>query len=171
MTAAGAGVAERRTAGWDEVAEGSVSPDGTVVVVDDQSDVVAPLTAVLLAQLAQVSLVTRWPMVGMETILDVYLEWIYPQLYAAGVEMVRDHWIAGIDGQRVTLSLVHDPTGGTTRQVTADWIVMATARRSQDALAQPLREREVSFEVIGDAVAPRGTYEAVYEGHRQGRKL
>lgn len=161
-----------RTAGWDEVAEGSVTPDGTVVVVDDQSDVVAPLTAVLLAQRgAQVSLVTRWPMVGMETILDVYLEWIYPQLYAAGVEMVRDHWITGIDGKQVTLSLVHDPTGGTTRQVTADWIVMATARHSQDALAQPLREREVSFEVIGDAVAPRGTYEAVYEGHRQGRKL
>jgi hypothetical protein len=25
--------------------------------------------------------------------------------------------------------------------------------------------------MIGDAVAPRGTYEAVFEGHRQARKL
>jgi hypothetical protein len=29
----------------------------------------------------------------------------------------------------------------------------------------------VSVEMIGDAVAPRTTYEAVYEGHRQARKL
>jgi len=161
-----------RTAGWDEVAEGSVTPSGRVVVVDDQSDIVAPLTAVLLAQRgAQVTLVTRWPMIGMETIADVYLEWIYPQIYAAGVEMIRDHWITGITGDRVHLSLVHDHTGQTTRELSADWVVMATARRSQDALAEPLRRRGVSFEVIGDAVAPRGTYEAVYEGHRQARKL
>jgi len=25
--------------------------------------------------------------------------------------------------------------------------------------------------MIGDAIAPRGTYEAVYEGHRAARKL
>jgi thioredoxin reductase len=161
-----------QTAGWDEVAEGTVMPEGRVVVVDDQSDVVAPLTAVLLAQRgAQVTLVTRWPMVGMETILDVYLEWIYPQLYSAGVEIVRDYWITGIAGDRVTLSLVHDHSGQTTRDLAADWTVMATARRSQDALRLPLQERGVSFEVIGDAVAPRGTYEAVYEDHWQGRKL
>jgi hypothetical protein len=29
----------------------------------------------------------------------------------------------------------------------------------------------VSVEAIGDATAPRTTYEAVYEGHRQARKL
>jgi hypothetical protein len=26
-------------------------------------------------------------------------------------------------------------------------------------------------EMVGDAVAPRATYEAVFEGHRQARKL
>jgi 2,4-dienoyl-CoA reductase-like NADH-dependent reductase (Old Yellow Enzyme family)/thioredoxin reductase len=161
-----------RTAGWDEVAEGSVSPTGEVVVIDDQSDVVAPLTAVMLAgRGAKVTLVTRWPMVGMETILDVYLEWIYPQLYAAGVEMICDHWVTAIDARCVTLSLVHDHSGQTTCFLSADWIVMATARRSENALASSLEASGVSFEVIGDAVAPRGTYEAVYEGHRQARKL
>ncbi|MCW3062839.1 MAG: hypothetical protein JWN32_11, partial [Solirubrobacterales bacterium] len=34
-----------------------------------------------------------------------------------------------------------------------------------------LRARGVSVEMIGDAVAPRGTYEATFEGHRQARKL
>ncbi|WP_134765192.1 FAD-dependent oxidoreductase [Nocardioides sp. 1609] len=160
------------TAAWDDVAEGLVAPSGRVVVIDDQSDVVAPLTAVMLAERgAQVSLVTRWPMIGMETILDVYLEWIYPQLYASGVEMISDYWATSINPDAVTVTLVHDHSGQTTRTLPADWVVMATARRSESALVEPLEASGYSFEVIGDAVAPRGTYEAVYEGHRQARKL
>jgi hypothetical protein len=53
----------------------------------------------------------------------------------------------------------------------AETIVMVTGRRSENALYHALRERGVSVEMVGDAVAPRGTYEAVYEGHRQARKL
>jgi hypothetical protein len=34
-----------------------------------------------------------------------------------------------------------------------------------------LGELGVSAEVIGDAAAPRGTYEAVFEGHRQARRV
>ena len=48
---------------------------------------------------------------------------------------------------------------------------MATGRRSENGLYHALRERGVSVEAIGDAVAPRGTYEAVYEGHRAARKV
>jgi hypothetical protein len=48
---------------------------------------------------------------------------------------------------------------------------MATARQSVNGLYHVLQERGVSVETIGDATAPRGTYEAVYEGHRQARKL
>jgi hypothetical protein len=53
----------------------------------------------------------------------------------------------------------------------ADWIVMATGRRSETDLVAPLKGRGISVESIGDAIAPRSTYEAVYEGHRQARKL
>ena len=35
---------------------------------------------------------------------------------------------------------------------------------------QPLAQTDVR-PMIGDAIAPRGTYEAVYEGHRAARKL
>jgi hypothetical protein len=34
-----------------------------------------------------------------------------------------------------------------------------------------LRSRGLGVEMLGDAVALRGTYEAVFEGHRQERKL
>jgi hypothetical protein len=57
------------------------------------------------------------------------------------------------------------------RDVEAHTIVMATGRQSENELHALLLARGVSVEAIGDAVAPRGTYEAVYEGHRQARKL
>ena len=53
----------------------------------------------------------------------------------------------------------------------ADWIVMATGRRSVNSLHGAVAARGVSVETIGDATAPRSAYEAVYEGHRQARKL
>ena len=34
-----------------------------------------------------------------------------------------------------------------------------------------LENRFRRLSAIGDAIAPRSTYEAVYEGHRQARKL
>jgi hypothetical protein len=55
--------------------------------------------------------------------------------------------------------------------IEADWIVMATGRQSENGLYHLLRERGTSVEGIGDAIAPRTTYEAVFEGHRAARKL
>jgi hypothetical protein len=34
-----------------------------------------------------------------------------------------------------------------------------------------VKDHGISVETIGDATAPRHTYEAVYEGHRQARKV
>lgn len=156
---------------WDEVATGAVQPTGDVLVIDDLQDACAPLTAAKLARggASSVRLLTRWPMVGMETIGDVYLLWIMRELYGAGVTLTTDHFVQQIDGDRVTLFNVYDP--GRTADVRADVIVMATARQSENGLYHLLRERALSVETIGDATAPRGTYEAVYEGHRQARKL
>ena len=141
-----------------------------MLVLDDLQDAAAPLTAVKLAEAGvSVRLVTRWPMFGMETIPEVYFIWIQSRLYEAGVELTVDHFVEKIDGDLVTLFNVYQPDRR--EEVTADWIVMATGRRSENGLYKTLKERGRSVEAIGDAVAPRGTYEAVYEGHRQARKL
>ena len=162
--------------GWDEVVvarqkSAGVSFPGHAVVLDDMCDVVAPLTAVALVEsgAASVKLVTRWPMVGMETILDVYLDWILPKLYEAGVEMMCDRFVRAINGDKMTLYNVHYEKDEIV--VDADWIVMATGRRSENGLHAALAGHGVSVETIGDATAPRGTYEAVYEGHRAGRAI
>jgi 2,4-dienoyl-CoA reductase-like NADH-dependent reductase (Old Yellow Enzyme family) len=158
-------------ASWDEVVTGAVKATGEVLVIDDLQDACAPLTAAKIARegTGSVRLLTRWPMVGMETIGDVYLLWIMRELYGAGVTVITDHFVQGIDGDQVTLFNVYDPDR--TTEVHADLIVMATARQSVNGLYHVLQERGVSVETIGDATAPRGTYEAVYEGHRQARKL
>ncbi len=162
--------------GWDEVVtararvSGATFP-GNVIVLDDLCDVIAPLCAVGLTEsgASSVKLVTRWPMIGIETIQDVYLDWILPKLYKSGVEMICDRFVRRINEDQVTLYNVHHEEDVT--EVKADWIVMVTGRQSENALYGLIKAQGISVETIGDATAPRSTYEAVYEGHRQARKV
>jgi thioredoxin reductase len=155
---------------WDAVALGEVKPTGSVVVIDDIQDVAAPLISAAISEYADhVTLVTRWPMVAMETAPDVYLHWMLTYVYQSGVEMLRDHLVTKID--RATATAMNIYQQDAVRELAADCIVMATGRRSENSLYHVLRDRGVSVEMIGDATAPRGTYEATFEGHRQARKL
>jgi 2,4-dienoyl-CoA reductase-like NADH-dependent reductase (Old Yellow Enzyme family) len=156
--------------GWDQVALGEVTPVGEVLVIDDLQDVAAPLVAHKLATAgATVRLLTRWPMIAMDTAGDVYLHWMLTYVYQAGVELLCDHFVKEISGDRVTAFNIYDPQS--VRELQADTIVMATGRAANDELRALLLDRGVSTETIGDALAPRGTYEATFEGHRAARRL
>ena len=155
---------------WDEVALEKVKVAGDVLVVDEMADVAAPLTAVKLAKLgARVRILTKWPMIGWETTAEVYLHWILTYLYEADVEMITDHAVKKISGAEVEIVNIYQPSRS--RPITADAIVMATSRSSENAIYHLLRERDRSVEAIGCAVAPRTVYEATLEGHRAARKL
>ena len=157
--------------GWDEVVTGAAQPRGRILLIDDMSTAVAPLTAVKLRLdgAEDVHLLTRWPMVAMETMADVYHDWIMPRVFETGVKTTVNHFVKHINGTEITLFNVHYPKHEFT--VRADTIVMATARRSDNKLHDCVRARGMSVETIGDANAPRGTYEAVFEGHRAGRRV
>jgi hypothetical protein len=59
---------------WDQVALDKTSISGDIAVIDEMADVAAPLTAVKLAkQGTKVTLITKWPMISMETAPEVYL--------------------------------------------------------------------------------------------------
>ena len=155
---------------WDEVALERVKVSGDVLVVDEMADVAAPLTAVKLAKLGlRVKLLTKWPMIGWETAAEVYLHWILTYLYEADVEMITDHAVKKIDRTEVEIVNIYQPSRA--RPITADTIVMATSRSSENAMYHLLREGGRSVEAIGCAVAPRTVYEATLEGHRAARKL
>jgi len=157
--------------GWDEVVTGQVPLSGDVLVPDDQADLVEPLIAVHAGRHgpATVRLVTRWPMAASEIIADAYLEWMMPQVYEAGVVIQADHFVAALSGSSATLYNVYLPDR--TFDVPADTIIMATARQSMNALAGAARLAGAPATAIGDALAPHGTYEAVFEEHRYGREV
>lgn len=157
--------------GWDEVVVGAKTVAGDVLVVDDQADAIGPLVAVHVANMGarSVSLVTRWPMVGMETLADAYFEWIMPQVYASGIHLYPDHFVRMLRPGAATIFNIYAPDSEV--EVAADAVVLATARQSVNALAGAAKTLGLSVETIGDAVAPRGTYEAVFEGHRHGRAI
>lgn len=156
--------------GWDQVALGEVEPTGEVLVIDDLQDVAAPLVAHKLAEAgATVRLLTRWPMIAMDTAGDVYLHWMLTYVHQSGVELLTDHFVKEILGEHVNVFNVYNP--GNVRELRADTIVMATGRTAENTLYAALRQRGVSTEMIGDAISPRGTYEAVFEGHRAARRL
>jgi uncharacterized FAD-dependent dehydrogenase len=155
---------------WDEVALDKVKVSGDVLVVDEMADVAAPLTAVKIAKAgARVRLLTKWPMIGMETAAEVYLHWILTYLYEADVEMIADHAVKSINRSEIEIVNIYQPTRS--RRITANAVVMATSRSSESAIYHLLRQRALSVEAIGCAVAPRTVYEATLEGHRAGRKL
>ena len=156
--------------GWDEILTGAARPRGEVLVIDDMCSAVAPLTAVKLRRdgSERVRILTRWPMIAMDTLYDVYHDWIMPKVFEAGVEIVAHHFVRRIKNSEVTVYNVHHEVQEW--KLRADTIVMATGRQSDSHLCELVRARGISVETIGDANAPRGTYEAVYEGHRAGRK-
>lgn len=139
-------------------------------MIDDLQDVAAPLVACKLAPDGlTVRLLTRWPMIAMDTVGDVYLHWMLTYVYQSGVELICDHFVSEISANRVAAFNIYDPER--VRELRADTIVMATGRAANDGLRALLLERGVSTETIGDALAPRGTYEATFEGHRAARRL
>ena len=72
---------------WDQVALDKVKVSGDALVVHEMAEVVAPLTAVKLAKLGvRVRILTKWPMIGWETTVEVYLHWILTYLYEADFE-------------------------------------------------------------------------------------
>jgi hypothetical protein len=83
--------------------------------------------------------------------------------------MLTDQFVTEIRSAETVLTNVHMPELVAT--VRSDYLVMVTARRSENALAGLLASRGVKTSTVGCAVAPRGTYEAVFEGHRQGRRI
>jgi NADPH-dependent 2,4-dienoyl-CoA reductase/sulfur reductase-like enzyme len=143
--------------------------DGPFVVLDDTAGIIAPLIALHLRARGPVTLVTRWPMVGMDTLPSMYFDWIIAELYEAGVELVVDHFVEQIDGDQLELYNVR--CAGAKSVVTADKVVMVTSRASDHRLKAALKDTGRAYEVIGDATAPRSAFDAVYEGHRQARKL
>ena len=155
---------------WDEVALDKVKVAGDVLVVDEMAGVAAPLTAVKLARAgARVRLLTKWPMIGMETAAEVYLHWILTYLCEADVEMIADHAVKNIDRSEVEIVNIYQPTRS--RLITANTVGWRHRDVPSGRFTICCVDARSASRAIGCAVAPRTVYEATLDGHRAGRKL
>ena len=168
----------RRVADVREVIDGTVTPSGTVVVVDELGFHQATSAAELLADRGcDVEVITSGMVVGQDLGLTLDLEIWNVNARARGIRQRTDVVVLSAgdsaDG-RMVLELQHHPTG-TAQQLACDWVACAVPPLPEDTLWRALAAAgpRVPFEVlrVGDCVAPRRVHAAVIEGERAAAAL
>ncbi len=156
---------------WYDVASGKANASGSVVVVDDLQDIAGPLTAVKLAR-AGASGEARNPLADGGHGDDA--RGVLP-LDTSCADRGPGWRSSPISSQAGSTEPTSSSSTSTRRIVYPDSLLTRSSstrrRQSENRLYHALRERGISVEAVGDAIAPRGTYEAVYEGHRAARNL
>jgi OYE-like second alpha/beta domain len=117
----------------------------------------------------KVEVLTRHPYVGMDLGLTLNQPIFYGRWFQKGIAMTPHHAVKSIDGKRVTVFNVYSNQERVIEGV--DTVVMATVRKSVDALYFGLKSRVPELHRIGDCVQPRSVYEAFWEGFTTGRSL
>jgi 2,4-dienoyl-CoA reductase (NADPH2) len=167
-----------------QVADGSVRPGGTVVVLDELGFHPATSVAELLADRGcTVQVMTSAMVVGQDLGLTLDLELWTRKVHAQGVRQRTDVVVLDTredEAGRLELTLLHHPTG-TQHVVACDWMACAVPPRPADELWHALRGTgpagagpdEAPFEVhrVGDCLAPRRAHAAILEGERAGAAL
>jgi mycofactocin system FadH/OYE family oxidoreductase 2 len=150
------------------VLDGTCSPAGDVVVIDELGFHHATSVAELLADRGcAVEIITNGMVVGQDLGVTLDMENWWMRASAKDILQTTDLVPMGVDGH--TLNLLHHPTGGNVTR-TPDWIVLAVPAAPADHLYHELKAAGVSVERIGDCVAPRRAHAAVIEGDRAGNR-
>ncbi|MGO9196438.1 MAG: mycofactocin system FadH/OYE family oxidoreductase 2 [Acidimicrobiales bacterium] len=164
-------VAGTEVADVREVLEGTASPVGDVLVVDELGFHQATSVAELLADRGcRVEIVTPGMVVGQDLGMTLDLEGFTIRASAKAISCSTDRVVMGMSEEGVLL--LHHPTGQQELR-RAGWVVLAVAPAPDDGLYFALGEAEPSLAVhrIGDCVAPRRAHAAIIEGERIGAAL
>ncbi|MEO7372163.1 MAG: FAD-dependent oxidoreductase, partial [Ilumatobacteraceae bacterium] len=155
------------------VLEGSASPFGDVVVIDELGFHHATSVGELLADRGcSVEIITNGMVVGQDLGITLDMENWWMRAGAKGIVQTTDLVAMGMGepSPRRTLELLHHPTGTSVTR-TPDWVVLAVPPSPVEWLYHELRAAGVSVERVGDCVAPRRAHAAVIEGDRAGSAI
>jgi NADPH-dependent 2,4-dienoyl-CoA reductase/sulfur reductase-like enzyme len=149
-----------------DVLDGSASPAGSVVVIDEIGFHHATSVAELLADRGcTVEVVTNGMVVGQDLGITLDMEMWWMRAGAKGIAQTTD--LVPMGYANGTLNLLHHPTGGNETR-SPDWVVLAVPAAPLDQLYHELKAAGVRVDRIGDAVAPRRAHAAVIDGERVG---
>ena len=155
------------------VLDGSASPSGDVVMIDELGFHQATSVAELLADRGcNVEIVTNGMVVGQDLGVTLDMENWWMRATAKGIVQSTDLVAMGMGepAPRRVLNLLHHPTGSNVTRA-PDWVVLAVPGSPVEWLYNDLRAAGVSVERVGDCVAPRRAHAAVIEGERAGSAL
>ena len=145
---------------------------GRKVIILDDCGAYLPLglAEVLGGAGVDVEVVSRFAVIGQHLVETLELPWMLPRLADAGVTLTPNHFVEEIRGRQVE---VYTTWNRRTRLVDdVDTVVLAMLRSPRDELYTELRANgNGSVHRIGDAVSPRTTSDATYEGQKLGREL
>lgn len=154
----------------EEVLGGTHEIGERVMVLDDTGERQGTLVAEFLAeQRHPVEIVTRLSSVapGLSASRDV--GFVHKRLRRMGVVFTPNHEIDRVDEDRVTLRDVH--TDERIVREPVDCVVLVTGNRAEDMLLKELTGKGVDVVGVGDVLAPRRIFNAIYEGEKAARAL
>jgi len=152
-------------------------PEGRVVLYDDDHYYMGAVVAEKLARAgAAVTFVTPGDKVSAWSGYTAEQTRTQRRLIELGVGILPAHGLEAYDGCELKLACVYT---GRERRVSADALILVTARRPNDALYRALADHVAAgaagaprtLQRIGDCEAPAIIAAAIYAGHRYARFL
>ena len=142
-------------------------PLGSVLILDEESwHTAAGIAEILASAGAQVEIVTRHP----EPLNSLYHEdeykYVLPRLHKLNARLTTLTYVKEIGNHEVVL---YNVITGEQERRRVDAIVLATMRNPVSWLLTELDGKVRQLFTIGDSSAPRGLFEATYEGQRFAR--
>lgn len=151
------------------LAEG-VEVAANVLVFDDTGDRQVVVAAEYLAERGHgVEVVTRMPSIAPNLSGSRDLGFAYGRLRRQGVVFTANHELVEVDEDRVTLADVY--TGERVVREPVDGVVLTLGNRAEDGLLHDLRQTGVEVHGVGDCLAPRRIFNAIWEAEKVARAL
>ena len=156
---------------WD-ILEDHVDVKGkNVLFIDDDAAHETYATADYVAEAgAKVHIVTRLYHPGVDLLVVHDIIPYYRRLYERGVSFIPLHIVKEIEGSAAVLYNVYAPAQEKILK-NIDLFVLSMGKNANDAIYRELKGKVPELYRIGDAVAPRKTHYAIWDGHEIGRKI
>jgi len=141
----------------------------SVLIVDDTGEYLPLGLAELLADNgASVEVVCPRAVVGENVAGALEGSHIYPRLEGKGVRLTANAFVESVSGNEAE---VYSVWGGWRRTEAVDTVVLSLLRTPNDELFREIEGAYPAVHQVGDAVAPRRTIIAIYEGEKAGREI
>lgn len=140
-----------------------------VLLLDDEGTrAVSGLAELLIAQGAEVLLVTRFNMLFPVAIMTLEMATIYQNTVGRGMKDYTNHWLRRHAGRIATVVNIYSNAESELRDI--DSLVLGIKPRPDDGLHTSLTGRVANLSRVGDCVAVRTLDHAIYEGFLAGRE-